>query len=226
MKGIQRFTIYHGFAASLALHSAVGLSFVLHGVAAPPEEPSPLVFELQGLLADSQAEQKVQQETGEAKPDEAKAPPSEDRPKDVAADDREAAKPPPEPDPSPAKTQATAGANREGAEEQQNAQTIRNDREAEIDRLKDYVKLLSKKVQSRLVYPDEGRQAGLQGAATVSFAILPTGQIRPETLRVVESSGQPKLDASALKTVRSSVPFAPPPREMTVAIAVAFGRKH
>jgi protein TonB len=44
-------------------------------------------------------------------------------------------------------------------------------------------------------------------------------------LKIVESSGQPKLDASALKTIRASAPFAPPPKEMTVAIAVAFGRK-
>jgi periplasmic protein TonB len=107
---------------------------------------------------------------------------------------------------------------------QQNAQTIKADQQ-EIDRLRDYVKLLTKKVQSNLVYPDEGRQAGLTGTATVSFTILGTGQIRPETLKIVESSGQPKLDAGALKTIRASAPFNPPPKEMTVAIAVAFGRK-
>jgi periplasmic protein TonB len=87
------------------------------------------------------------------------------------------------------------------------------------------VKLLSKKVQANLVYPDEARQAGLHGTATVSFAILRTGQIRPETLKVVVSSGQPKLDESALKTIRASIPFDPAPKEMTVAVAVDFGRK-
>ncbi len=37
--------------------------------------------------------------------------------------------------------------------------------------------------------------------------------------------GQPKLDATALRTVRLSGPFDPPPQQMTVAIAVALGRK-
>ena len=105
------------------------------------------------------------------------------------------------------------------------AQTIKTDPDPEVDRLKDYVKLLTKKVQANLVYPDEGRQAGLQGTATVSFTILGTGQIRPESVKIVASSGRPQLDASALKTIRASVPFDPPPKEMTVAIAVAFGRK-
>jgi hypothetical protein len=48
---------------------------------------------------------------------------------------------------------------------------------------------------------------------------------RPESLKIVAGSGQAKLDESALKTIRASVPFDPPPREMTVAIAVAFGQK-
>jgi protein TonB len=80
-------------------------------------------------------------------------------------------------------------------------------------------------VQAHLVYPDDGRRAGLQGTATVSFAVLRNGQIRPETLKIVTSSGQPRLDASALKTIRASIPFDPAPKEMTVAIAVDFGRK-
>jgi len=112
-----------------------------------------------------------------------------------------------------------------GAEERQKAQIIRQDPEEDINLLKGYVKRLTKKVQANLIYPEEGRQAGLHGAATVSFTILGSGQIRPETLKIVASSGQPKLDASALKTVRSSAPFDPPPKEMTVAISVSFGRK-
>jgi protein TonB len=59
----------------------------------------------------------------------------------------------------------------------------------------------------------------------VSFTILASGQIRPETLKIVTSSGQPRLDGGALKTIRASVPFDPPPKEITIAIAVDFGRK-
>jgi len=58
----------------------------------------------------------------------------------------------------------------------------------------------------------------LQGAVA-------SGQIRPESLKVVSSSGQATLDASAMQTIRSSVPFDAPPKEMTIAIAVAFSRK-
>jgi protein TonB len=112
-----------------------------------------------------------------------------------------------------------------GAEERQVAQTIQPDGPTETEQLREYVKLLSKKVQAHLVYPDDGRRDALQGTATVSFAILRSGQIRPETLKIVSSSGQSRLDASALKTIRASVPFDPAPKEMTVVIAVDFGRR-
>jgi protein TonB len=240
--GRPRFTIYHGFAASLALHAAVALPFVLYALAPSPEEPPTLVVELQGVVAENQSEEKVLQETkGEAKPDTpdvekpAQAPPAttappDDPPPDETKDENEGMQPPPKAEANPlaAKAQSgNAGANNiSGVEERQNAQTIKTEREEEIDRLNRYVKLLTKKVMVNLVYPDEGRQARLQGAATVSFTILPSGQIRPESVKIITSSGQPKLDASALKTVRASVPFDPPPKEMTIAIGVAFGRKH
>jgi len=238
MKRGLKFTIYHGLAASLTLHSALALPFVVHALAPPPEEPATLVIELQGVVADSQTEQKVLQETkGEVKPDEATVATaaeasvtqpvaSEVRPMELAADDT-GTSPPPEPMPTPSPPKAepkpgSAGSNNSpGVEEPQKAQMIKPDRVA----IKDYVKLLTKKVQANLVYPDEGRRAGLQGTATVSFTILGTGQIRPETLKIVASSGRPQLDAGALKTIRASVPFDPPPKEMTVAVAVAFGRK-
>ncbi len=237
--GGMRFTIYHGFAASLTLHLALGLPFALLGLAAAPDEPPMLVVELQGLIADSQTEQKVLQEAkGEAaeraRPAEAAVTKAaaDNQPPDVATDEKEAAPPPTPAKPAqnaspPAKTTSGDGGSRDimGVEQRQNEQTIRADRDAEIDLFKDYVKRLTKKVQAKLIYPDEGRQAGWHGAATVSFAILANGQIRPETLRVAASSGQPKLDASALKTIRASAPFDPPPRETTVVIAVAFGRK-
>jgi protein TonB len=95
-----------------------------------------------------------------------------------------------------------------------------------MDKLRDYVKGLTKKVQANLVYPDDARQGQLKGTARVSFTILSNGQVQPESLKIITSSGQSKLDASALKTIRASVPFAQPPEQMTVAIAVGFGNKH
>ncbi len=238
MARVVWFTIYHGLAASIVLHSALALPFVVHAFASPAEEPPTLVIELQGVVADTQTEQKVAQETqGETKAEQAVAPvaaetsetqpvASEVKPMEVA-EETGTEPPPPQPKaapspPQPKPSQADPGANNSpGVAQPQTAQTIKVDRET----LQEYVKLLTKKVQANLVYPEEGRRTGMQGTATVSFAILSDGQIRPETLKIAQSSGQPRLDESALKTIRASVPFAPPPKEMTVAIAVAFARK-
>jgi protein TonB len=239
MNRTSKFTLWHGLVVSLAFHSALGLPFVLHALAEPPEEPPTLVIELQGALAESQTEQKIQKETkGDAEPQKVETAKPAEAPTaratdDPPVDDKDASMPSPTPAepkqtleaPAQARSWGAGSQNVSGAEERQAAQTIKTDRETEIERLREYVKLLSKKVQANLVYPDEGRQAGLQGAATVSFTILPTGQVRTETLKIVASSGQPKLDASALKTIRASTPFDRAPKEMTVAITVAFGRK-
>jgi protein TonB len=247
-------TIYQGFVVSLALHSTLALPFVLHGAAPRRVEPVTLVVEIDGVVADNQTEEKVLRETaGEPKqeePDREKpkdtppkptpeATPAKERPADVAAEPTPAPPEPirpPAPAPAPAeeknapaipmKAVGTSPDDILGAEQQQNAQTIKIERDAEVSRLREYARQLSKRVQANLVYPQEGRQADLQGTTTVSFTILPNGQIQPETLRITVSSGQLKLDASALETIRRSAPFGSPPIKMTVAIAVAFGQRH
>ena len=230
MRQKLKFTLWHGLAASLAIHSVLGAPFVVHGLERPNDDAPVLVVELQGAVSDSQAVQRVLQQT---KGDEKQEQASPDRPPDQLAENGD--QPPPEPEttaPStvkqteeqPTRPATEGGANNvKGVEEQQTAQTVKQDDDA--DRLAEYIKLLSKKVEAHLVYPDEGRKAALQGVATVSFRVLDNGQIRPETLKVVESSGQPKLDASALNTIRASLPFDPPPKEMTIAIGVSYGRK-
>jgi periplasmic protein TonB len=245
MRQKLKFTLWHGLAASLAIHSILGAPFVVHGLERPNDEAPVLVVELQGAVSDSQAVQRVLQQTrGDERQEQAPAakpeptpppePASPDRPPDQLADNGD--QPPPEPettapstakqtDEQPARPATEGGANDvKGVEEQRTAQTVKQDDDA--DRLAEYIKSLSKKIESHLVYPDEGRQAALQGVTTVSFRVLGNGQIRPETLKVVASSGQPKLDAIALNTIRASVPFDPPPKEMTIAIGVAYGRKH
>jgi protein TonB len=60
----------------------------------------------------------------------------------------------------------------------------------------------------------------------VAFTILGDGQIRADSLKVVESSGYPKLDAAALQTVRESLPFPPPPKEdLNVKLTLDFGHR-
>ena len=231
----SRVTLWHALTASLLLHALPIAALVWSRMAAPPDEPPTLVVELQGAVADSQVEQKVQQQIKGAvaqdrpePPPPVQAPPS-DTVEQPPLDPPEAAllaPPPAEQKPLAATTSAGTGANTvSGAEQQQNAQTVQAEPPTEIEVLREYVKLLSKKVQALLIYPDGGRRAGLQGTATVSFAVLRNGQIRPETLKIVTSSGQEQLDASALKTIRASVPFDPAPKDMTIVIAVAFGRK-
>jgi protein TonB len=229
-----KFTIWHGIAASLALHSALAVPFVVNSIVPPPDEPPLLVLDLQGTVADSQLEQKVMQQTKGAeheepvaKPEQAAPPvptPPDGPPEHVAEEGDTPAPPPPSPaqaQSSPAATtQSGSASNIKGAEQQQDAQTIK-DPETEKDRVNAYIMVLGKKVRAHLVYPDDGRSA----AAVVAFTILGSGQIRSGSLKIVESSGQSALDASALNTIRASAPFGPPPHELNLAITVDFARK-
>jgi protein TonB len=206
----MKFTIYHGFAVSLALHAALGLPFVMYSLASPPNEPPTIIIDLQGVVADTQADQKVlEQIKGALKQDSIE--------EEIATDETTVSVPPPpdavEPKPG------TDLNNVAGVEQKQEARTIRTKQE-QRDRFAEYVKLLSKKVRANLVYPKSGKRA----SAIVSFTILSSGHIRLDTLKIVKSSGQPRLDASALQTIRASVPFDPPPEEVTVAIIVDFDR--
>jgi protein TonB len=227
-----KFTIYHGVAASLALHSAIGLPFVLPALFSSAEERSVLDLELQGAVSDVQTEEKSQQDKrGEAQNatkavsdhppvDATKTAASDPPPLDTVAEDKEPAAPAPvaPPQPTPEKKSTNAGsANISGGEEQEIPQRIKLDSAAK-DRA--YARRLAKKLQSR-IHSDEGRKA----SATVFFVILSNGQLRPDSLKIVTSSGEPHLDASALKSVRASLPFDPPPREMALTIVLDFGPK-
>lgn len=232
------FTIYHGLIASLVIHAALAAPFVVPNLMPEPDEPDTLVVELQGVAATSQSEEKVVQETkGEETQDKKETatpqdmpppqPPSDEKETPVEKAEREA---PSEAvttvaqqQPVEAKTGQPGANNVLGVTERQQAQTIQTNPVNEAELIRAYVKLLSKKVQANLVYPDDARDARLEGVPVVSFTVLPDGRIRPETLKIRTSSGKPKLDAAALKTVTTSVPFDPPPREITIAIDVVFG---
>ncbi|MDR6305013.1 protein TonB [Nitrobacter vulgaris] len=225
MNRALKFTIWHGMAVSLALHSAVALPFVVNSLTPPPDDAEMLVVELEGEISDTQVEEKVAQ----APPDQPQpqpTPPQEEPPPEPQED--EGSKPPePQPQISAPQPPAPPQVHQvQDPDEQQKAQILKAERDLEADRLRKYVKRLTKKVQAHLVYPDEGRGAGLHGNARVSFTLAPSGQIKPGTLAIAESSGQSKLDASALATVRASAPFEPPPSEMNVAFVVGYGKKN
>ena len=90
--------------------------------------------------------------------------------------------------------------------------------------LRQYVIELRRVIQSRLVYPPEARAASMVGAPVIRFTVSVGGDILPGSLTVVRSCGFPLLDDHALKAARESAPLPPPPRQMTVSIAVAFVR--
>lgn len=239
MSRILKFTIWHGIAVSLILHSGLALPFVLHISPPPPDQTPLLVMDLQGLIADTQTDQKVMQEIkGEAVKQAEQEPPQEkqpaeeptpaaplpptDPPPPVAEDgDRPALPPPAIAKASSPKPSHDADANNvKGAEVRQDAQRLRAP-ETERDLTNAYAILLNKKVQANKVYPENGRS----GSARVAFTIMISGDLRPGSLRIAESSGQAVLDASALKTIRASAPFDPPPRELNLAIVVVFPEK-
>jgi protein TonB len=107
-----------------------------------------------------------------------------------------------------------------GTQQQRVAQAIKPKRQGR-DELSEYVKGLSKKIKSNLSYENSGRRA----SAVVSFTIPTNGSVRSDTLKIVESTGQPKLDANALQTIRISAPFEKPPKPLTIAVVIDFERR-
>ena len=86
MKRRSAFTIYHALVASLAIHASLAAPFVLPGWIKPPEEPEPLVMDLEGTVGTNQVEEKLVQET---KGQEGKAREAKDKEKDKAQPTRE-----------------------------------------------------------------------------------------------------------------------------------------
>jgi periplasmic protein TonB len=247
MRQKRKFTIWHGLAASIAVHGVLGAPFIVSVIAAPPEEPR-LFIELQGDVPDSQdlaeiKQSEVDQKKGQLQQPQPKTPeiakeptpqqttPTDEPPMEVAATDEalhnlpQPASTPPlkaveAPPPAPEMKAAPDNNNVKGATEY--VPPARKFVQVEISD-QDYGAQVVKKVRENRVVPDEVKSGGVQGVTTVSFLILSDGNIRPETLKVAKSSGRPVLDAAALSAVRASAPFAPPPREMAVAFDVAFG---
>ncbi|MGY3610712.1 MULTISPECIES: TonB family protein [unclassified Bradyrhizobium] len=223
-----RVTLPWCLVASIALHLLLGLPLILHAFAEPPDEPPVLVVELQGAAADIQTEQKVMQDTKAAPEQQAQSgrsgatdpQPPDDRPPDAAESPSQQYATPPAPRPEEPTPSNEGSTNVSGGEQKQDAHTIKAE-QTEADRLREYAKLLSKKVRAHLVNPGGGHAS----SATVTFFILSNGRIRSDSLKIVTSSGQSKVDASALQTIRASAPFDPPPKEMSITIVVDFDRR-
>ena len=218
-----------GMAASFAIHVAILLSaaWVMTPVI---HEAETLIVEYSGAEASEQAEERLKEQTGGAPGSKAEELPprpmtqsEENLPSDMATLEARSSSEAQQRAATPAKSGSPGAQELTGADRRQEARHIQPRPESQTDPLRDYAKRLTKKVQSRLVYPETGRWAGLRGAAAVSFTILPDGALRPDSLRILSSSGEAKLDESALQTIRAAAPFEPPRREITLKITVIYG---
>ena len=228
----MKLTIERAFALSLAVHAAIILPLALEMRAVEPDEDETLVVDLTGVTADDQSEERVTEQTAGSTASQATS--AQDT-RVAQAGERQTDQTPMEAGPtiaaSPQKATAAKAAvgspgsvNIRGAEQQQEAHRLRPRVENPVDPFRAYVKTLTKRLEAKLVYPEAGRQAGLHGWPTVAFTILADGALDAHSLKLVSSSGSPKLDQSALDTVRASAPFSPPPREITLKLTLIYGR--
>lgn len=75
-------------------------------------------------------------------------------------------------------------------------------------------------VRKHLVYPSMAQKMGWGGKVVVAFVIMENGSA--SNIHVVESSGIPLLDRSALETIRRASPFPHPPVKAEIVIPVLF----
>ena len=67
-------------------------------------------------------------------------------------------------------------------------------------------------------YPALARESGAEGAATVSFRVLPDGRL--EGLRIKKTSGNAHLDAATLDAVRKAAPL--PRLDKTLVLTIRY----
>lgn len=95
----------------------------------------------------------------------------------------------------------------------------------QTDLINAYISMLTKLVNSHLIYPKEVRKKRLEGVSQVSFVVTASGEIKPGSLQIKKSSGSAVLDSNALKTILSLAPFQRPPRELTISFGIEFAEE-
>jgi protein TonB len=225
-------------AVSLALHAIFILPFFFAGVHWQEQRKHKrLTIELFGMVSNRQVEEKkkgaapVQPEKKVVRPNivrQERKPAPKEQPKPAPAADNPAVAEKTEEKQNASGQQgiavfvpAASGAGRDNADQRQ--QSIRyGERDSERDAIREYLARVAKKVNANVVYPAEVKKDGVEGIATISFTIAPSGAIKADSLRLQKSSGHAALDASALKSALAGAPFERPPREITPSIDVRF----
>ena len=67
------------------------------------------------------------------------------------------------------------------------------------------LKAILGRIRQHQHYPALARESGAEGAATVSFRVLPDGRLRD--LRIKKTSGNAHLDEASLEAVRKAAPL-------------------
>lgn len=79
----------------------------------------------------------------------------------------------------------------------------------DIEERQHYLAALAAQINRSKFYPRASRRLGEEGLVVVRFVIQRNGELTD--LQVTESSGSPRLDEAALKTLRRVTPFKPIP---------------
>lgn len=242
MNQAKGFTLGHGIVVSLLLHACFALPFLVWMTDMPRKyrpNSNRLNFEVFGMLSNRQMEAQQKRIEGprtsgppvpkngiqETKPKTAlmEIAHSEPRPlqSESLADIQDAVRLPQASLEQFDVSHTSGTAARPGGDVEQQQQTIsaRNDIN---DRIAAYVAQLSRRLQANVVYPQEVKRKKIKGVSLITFVIMESGEIRPNTLAVKKSSGDATLDASALRVAARSAPFQQPPRELSVSIEIAF----
>lgn len=76
------------------------------------------------------------------------------------------------------------------------------------------------RILKNVSYPDKARRMDWQGKVVLSFVITTSGAVRE--IKVIQSSGYPLLDRSAVETVSETAPFPKPPGEARLFIPITY----
>ena len=80
------------------------------------------------------------------------------------------------------------------------------------------VKAILGRIRRHQHYPPLARESGTEGAATVSFRVLPDGRLRD--LRIKKTSGNAFLDHASLEAVRKAAPL--PWLDKTLVLTIRY----
>lgn len=80
------------------------------------------------------------------------------------------------------------------------------------------LKAIIARIRRHQHYPALARESGAEGAATVSFRVLPDGRL--EGLRIKKTSGNAHLDAATLEAVRKAAPL--PRLDKTLVLTIRY----